>query len=173
MLRVNIPSSGADTLYKSHFKTMCRVPGDQMSFSSYPLLVARELIQKVFREHTHEHQATTTPKIRAEIQQASASLSDLALARKYGVSDSTIRRWRFRTDVYDRSHTRHNLLATLTPYQEEVLIAAREFLRLSLDDLLVVAREFLQPIFHVLHSHACKKKTSTHLGSAAKTRARE
>ncbi|HZK19793.1 MAG TPA: glycosyltransferase [Treponemataceae bacterium] len=36
----------------------CRVPDDQMSFRSYPLLVARELIQKVFREHTHEHQAT-------------------------------------------------------------------------------------------------------------------
>ncbi len=83
-------------------------------------------------------QATTTPKIRTEI-------SDLALARKYDVSDSTIRRWRYRTDVHDRSHTRHNLLATLTPYQEEVLIAAREFLRLSLDDLLVVAREFLHP----------------------------
>ena len=90
-------------------------------------------------------QATTTPKIRAEIQQAPAEISDLALARKYGVSDSTIRRWRYRTDVHDRSHTRHNLLATLTPYQEEVLIAAREFLRLSLDDLLVVAREFLHP----------------------------
>ncbi len=81
-------------------------------------------------------QATTTPKIRAEIQQAPASISDLALARKYGVSDSTIRRWRYRTDVYDRSHTRHNLLATLSPHQEEVLIVAREFLRLSLDDLL-------------------------------------
>lgn len=38
--------------------TKCRVPDDQMSFRSYPLLVARELIQKVFREHTHEHQAT-------------------------------------------------------------------------------------------------------------------
>lgn len=61
-------------------------------------------------------QATTTPKIRAEIQQAPASISDLALARKYGVSDSTIRRWRYRTDVYDRSHTRHNLLATLSPH---------------------------------------------------------
>ncbi len=90
-------------------------------------------------------QATTTPKIRAEIQQAPADISDLALARKYGVSDSTIRRWRYRTDVYDRSHTRHNLLATLSPHQEDVLIAAREFLRLSLDDLLVVAREFLHP----------------------------
>ncbi|MCE8014434.1 IS481 family transposase, partial [Halomonas daqingensis] len=60
-------------------------------------------------------------------------------------SPATIRRWRYRDDVHDRPHTRHNLLATLTSEQEEVLIAAREFLRLGLDDLLVVAREFLNP----------------------------
>ena len=90
-------------------------------------------------------QATTTPKIRAEIQAAPSSITDSELARQYGVATATIRRWRYRDDVHDRSHTRHNLLATLTPEQEEVLIAAREFLRLGLDDLLVVAREFLNP----------------------------
>ncbi|GGX88076.1 IS481 family transposase [Litchfieldella qijiaojingensis] len=90
-------------------------------------------------------QATTTPKIRAEIQGAPPSISNSELARKYGVADTTVRRWRLRQDTHDRSHTRHNLLATLTPEQEEVLIAAREFLRLGLDDLLVVAREFLNP----------------------------
>jgi len=90
-------------------------------------------------------QATTTPKTRAEIQSAPASISDSELARRYGVTDVTVRRWRDRDAVYDRSHTRHNLLATLTPEQEAVLITAREFLRLGLDDLLVVAREFLTP----------------------------
>ncbi|WP_275299108.1 DDE-type integrase/transposase/recombinase [Billgrantia kenyensis] len=90
-------------------------------------------------------QATTTPKIRAEIQAAPSSITDSELARQYGVATATIRRWRYRDDVYDRSHTRHNLLATLTAEQEEVLITAREFLRLGLDDLLVVAREFLNP----------------------------
>lgn len=90
-------------------------------------------------------QATTTPKICAEIQAAPVSSSDRELARQYGVSDSTIRRWRYRDDVLDRPHARHSLLATLTPEQEEVLITAREFLRLGLDDLLVVAREFLNP----------------------------
>ncbi len=90
-------------------------------------------------------QATTTPKIRAEIQAAPSSITDSELARRFGVATATIRRWRYRDDVYDRPHTRHNLLATLTSEQEEVLIAAREFLRLGLDDLLVVAREFLNP----------------------------
>src|SRR5690554_6251500 len=90
-------------------------------------------------------QATTTPKIRAEIQAAPSSISDSELARQFGVATATIRRWRYRDDVYDRPHTRHNLLATLTSEQEEVLIAAREPLRLGLDDPLVVAREFLNP----------------------------
>lgn len=92
-------------------------------------------------------QATTTPKIRAEIQAAPSSITDSELARQYGVSPATIRRWRYRDDVHDRPHTRHNLLATLTSEQEQeqVLIAAREFLRLGLDDLLVVAREFMNP----------------------------
>src|SRR5690625_1048648 len=90
-------------------------------------------------------QATTTPRIRAEIQAAPSSATNSELARQYNVSMATIRRWRYRNDVYDRPHTRHNLLATLHPGQEEVLIAAREFLRLGLDDLLVVAREFLNP----------------------------
>tara|TARA_B100000700_G_scaffold300257_1_gene368209 strand:+ start:45012 stop:45425 length:414 start_codon:yes stop_codon:yes gene_type:complete len=88
-------------------------------------------------------QAAPTPKIRAEIQATPFSITDSELARYYGVATGTIRRWRYRDDVHDRSNTRHNLLATLTPEQEEVLIAAREFLRLGLDDLLVVAREFL------------------------------
>lgn len=85
------------------------------------------------------------PRIRAEIQKSPESVSNKDLAAQYGVSVSTIRRWRYRDDVHDRPHTRHNLLATLTPAQETVLIAAREYLRLGLDDLLAVAREFLNP----------------------------
>ncbi|MDI4661942.1 IS481 family transposase [Cobetia sp. BMC6] len=90
-------------------------------------------------------QATTTPKIRADIQAAPSSMTNKDLARQFGVSVSTIHRWRYRDDVLDHSHTRHNLLATLTSKQEEIVIAARELLRLGLDDLLVVAREFLNP----------------------------
>jgi hypothetical protein len=41
-------------------------------------------------------QATTTPKIRAEIQAAPSSISDSELARQYGVAG-----WRYRDDVQD------------------------------------------------------------------------
>ena len=47
-------------------------------------------------------QATTTPKIRAEIQAAPAHITDTARAERFDVSDMTIRRWRNRNDVYDR-----------------------------------------------------------------------
>ena len=48
----------SDFRINSSWRPRCRVPDDQMSFRSYPLLVARELIQKVFPEHAYEHQAT-------------------------------------------------------------------------------------------------------------------
>jgi|TARA_A100001518_G_C1225440_1_gene73418 hypothetical protein len=90
-------------------------------------------------------QATTTPKICAEIQAASSSITDSEQAQQHGISPVTIRRWRYRYDFHDRPHLRHNLLATLPSDQEEVLIAARKFLRLGLDNLFDVAREFLNP----------------------------
>ena len=89
--------------------------------------------------------ATTTPRTRQEIQQAPTAVSDSELARRYHVSCPTIARWRYRTTQHDRSHTRHHLLTTLSPAQEEIVVALRESLRLSVDDLLTVAKEFLHP----------------------------
>jgi len=89
--------------------------------------------------------ATTTPRIRQEIQQAPAAVSGSELARRYHVSCPTIARWRYRTTQHDRSHTLHHLLTTLSPAQEEIVMALRESLRLSVDDLLTVAKEFLHP----------------------------
>ena len=47
--------------------------------------------------------ATTTPKIRAYIQHSRAPVA--VLADELGVSETTIRRWRARSTVTDRSHT--------------------------------------------------------------------
>lgn len=85
--------------------------------------------------------ATTTPARRAYIQ--SSPLSVATLAAELGVTEDTIRRWKGRESVEDRSHTAHRLQTTLTPAQEAVVIALRQTLRLPLDDLLVVTREFL------------------------------
>lgn len=68
------------------------------------------------------------------------------LAREeLGISVSTVRHWRKREDVYDRPHTRKNLLATLSPAQEAFVVELRRTLRLPLDDLLAVVREFIHP----------------------------
>ena len=97
--------------------------------------------------HLHK-QATTTPKVRAAIQE-SDEVGTL-LAERFGVTPQTIYKWRKRDSVEDRSHTPHKLQTTLTPAQEAVAVALRKTLLVSLDDLLAVVREFLNP--HVSRS---------------------
>jgi transposase InsO family protein len=93
---------------------------------------------------THIHpQARTTPLVRAEIRASSESLA--TLAQRYNLSLSTVRKWKRREDVQDRSHRPHRLSSTLTPAQEVLVIELRKLLLLSLDDLLVVTREFIHP----------------------------
>jgi transposase InsO family protein len=88
-------------------------------------------------------QATTTPKVRAAIQ--ASGDAGTALAERFGVTAQTIYKWRKRDSVEDRSHTPHRLQTTLTPAQEAVALALRKTLLVSLDDLLAVVREFLNP----------------------------
>ena len=85
--------------------------------------------------------ATTTPARRAYIQ--SSPLTVAELATELNVTEDTIRRWKGRDSVEDRSHTAHQLQTTLSPGQEAIVIALRQMLRLPLDDLLVVTREFI------------------------------
>jgi hypothetical protein len=47
--------------------------------------------------------ATTTPAVRAQIQQSSAS--EYELAKQYGISRTTVQRWKGRGSMEDRSHT--------------------------------------------------------------------
>ncbi|RLA05049.1 MAG: hypothetical protein DRQ54_08695 [Gammaproteobacteria bacterium] len=67
------------------------------------------------------------------------------LARRYGVTEQTVRTWKNRDFVEDVSPTAHRLQTTLTPAQEVIVVEIRKLLLLSLDDLLVVTREFINP----------------------------
>lgn len=87
--------------------------------------------------------ATTTPAIRAAIQNATGS--DYELARQFSLSRDTIRKWRKRDTVHDASHTAHRLQTTLNAGQEELVIYLRTQLLLPLDDLLAVVKEFIEP----------------------------
>lgn len=88
-------------------------------------------------------EATTTPKIRAEIQASNEAA--WVLAERHGISEQTVYKWRHRDSVEDKSHTPHRLQTTLTPAQEAVAVSLRQTLLLPLDDLLAVVREFLNP----------------------------
>jgi hypothetical protein len=106
--------------------------------------------------HLHK-QATTTPRVRAAIQESDEV--GTVLAERFGdeadqktirgivflPNAQTIYKWRKRDSVADRSHTPHRLQTTLTPAQEAVAVALRKALLVSLDDLLAVVREFLNP----------------------------
>ena len=88
-------------------------------------------------------QATTTPKVRAAILASAEPAS--ALAERFGTTEQTVYKWKHRDSVHDRSHTPHRLQTTLTPAQEAVAVVLRKTLLVSLDDLLAVVREFLNP----------------------------
>lgn len=88
-------------------------------------------------------QARTTPKVRAEIQAATGTQREIAA--RFNVSVGTVRKWRNRDAVQDRSHRPNKLSTTLSPAQEAIVVELRRTLLLPLDDLLVVTREFIHP----------------------------
>jgi hypothetical protein len=80
--------------------------------------------------------ARTTPAIRRELQ--ASTQSDCELGREYQLNRATVRKWRGREGVADASHRPHRLHTTLSPVQEQIVVALRQTLLLPLDDLLAV-----------------------------------
>lgn len=80
--------------------------------------------------------ARLTPKQRTEVQASKDTVA--VLASRYGVTQTTIRRWRTRDTVHDRSHTRHKLNPSTSPTEEALIVALRQNMRLSLDDIVEV-----------------------------------
>lgn len=87
--------------------------------------------------------ARTTPAIREEIRRSNLPVKELA--EKYNITKDTVRKWKNRDTVEDKSHRPHNLKTTLSQTEEAIVVELRKSLLLPLDDLLVVIREFIQP----------------------------
>lgn len=64
--------------------------------------------------HVHP-QARTTPRTRAEIRSSPDALKEVA--ERYNTTVATVRKWRAREDMQDRSHRPNTLSTTLTPAQ--------------------------------------------------------
>jgi transposase InsO family protein len=90
-------------------------------------------------------QARTTPKIREEIRASKGRMTLDEAAEHFNVSRSTILKWRNRESVEDRSHRPKQIQTALTPIQEDIVVLLRRSLLLTVDDLLVVTREFIKP----------------------------
>lgn len=100
--------------------------------------------------------ATTTPKTRAYIQSSQAPVA--VLANELGVSETTIRRWRARTTVADRSHTPMRLAISLSPIEEALACELRAELRLPLDDITEVMRRCVRHTLSRSAIHRCLKR---------------
>ena len=87
--------------------------------------------------------ATTTPEIRAFLHES--DLPTAVLARLLKISESTVRKWRNRADPNDASHAPKQLNTTLSIEQEYAVVQLRTRLKLSLDELLAVCKEFINP----------------------------
>ena len=67
------------------------------------------------------------------------------MAERFGTTEQTVYKWKHRDSVHHRGHTPHRLQTTLTPAQEAVSVVLRKTLLVSIDDLLAVVCEFLNP----------------------------
>src|SRR5689334_6798139 len=87
--------------------------------------------------------ARTTPAVRAEIARSAEPTGELA--RRYGVSTETVRKWRKRGpgDCLDRSARPHKLPWKASEEERAVVCALRRATGLPLDDLTFVVRHFL------------------------------
>ena len=93
-------------------------------------------------EYRHKN-ATTTPEMRQFIQASDLPVSQLA--RVLNISEATVRKWRRRDSINDTPNTPHHLNTTLTPMQEYVVVGLRYQLKMTLDRLLKVTQEFINP----------------------------
>jgi transposase InsO family protein len=100
--------------------------------------------------------ATTTPRIRAYIQQSPAGAA--ALARELGISQTTVRRWKNRHDLADRPATPHTLATGFAAAEEAIAVELRTRLALSLDDILEVMHRCLRPDISRSALHRCLKR---------------
>src|ERR671910_789745 len=99
--------------------------------------------------------ATTTEAVRRAIQAREESVR--ALAKRYGISPTTVQKWRKRTTVADERMGPKQIRSTVLSIEEEaVIVAFRRHTLLPLDDCLYA----LQPVPDLIRSslHRCLQR---------------
>jgi transposase len=100
--------------------------------------------------------ATTTPRVRSYIQRSKKPVAELAA--ELGVGETTIRRWRGRTTVDDRSHRPKRLTTSLSAMEETLVCELRTSLQLPLDDIVEVIRRCVNAKLSRSAIHRCLQR---------------
>lgn len=108
-------------------------------------------------------QARTTPVVRAEMARFTEPAS--LVAKRYGISDETVRKWRRRGEqaVPDRSSRPKRLAWCMTEEERVIICAVRRSTGFALDDLTFVPRHFLphlnrDSIYRVLKAEGLNRR---------------
>jgi transposase InsO family protein len=108
-------------------------------------------------------QARTTPAVRAEIARSAEPAS--IVAKRYGISDETVRKWRKRGEqaVQDRSSRPKRLAWRMSEEERAIICAVRRATGFPLDDLTFVLRHFLphlnrDSIYRVLKAEGLNRR---------------
>jgi len=87
--------------------------------------------------------AKTTPVQRRFIQ-SETQMNTSELALKIGMSETTVRRWKKRSFVFDKPNTPKKIITALTPFEELMVVLIRLCLRAGLDDLQHIVHTWIQ-----------------------------
>lgn len=99
--------------------------------------------------------ATTTQRIRTEIQHSKESIA--ALAKRLSINPKTVLKWRQRLSVEDAPMGAKKLRTVLSPLEEQIICAFRHKTLLPLDDCYVALKEEI-PVLSRSNLHRCLKR---------------
>ena len=111
-----------------------------------------------FMEIKLHSNANTTPRTRKYIK--TSKKSDSELAKELGISIDTVRKWRRRDSVIDKSHRPNVIHRRLNAEQEWIILYLRKRLMLSLDELLDVGCELINKDLSRSSLSRCLKKNN-------------
>ncbi len=99
--------------------------------------------------------ARTTPSIRKEIQSSSETI--VALAKKYGLSRKTVRKWKNRTVIDDETSRPNKLNTMLTNDHEDMILFERKQYKKTLDEIYLSLRDRV-PGLYPMKIYRCLKR---------------
>ena len=101
--------------------------------------------------------ATTTLAIRKAIKES--SLSAYALAKKYGISQTTVQRWKKSESLEDKPSRPHKLNTILTPEQEDLICFERKQFKKTIEEIFFTLEDKI-PTLYPMKIYRCLKRHS-------------